>query len=116
MNYDTTTTEAVPDFFAESNAYYAHLETVKHTLTDDVRRLYRTASDDTGGSGICRDLLRIIHNKRGLIDPTDLSRLDIKSRKAALRLLELAATPSELSDNGLSGILTPAQIQNLLSE
>lgn len=93
----------------------SRIEELKAVFNSDVQRLYDVYVEETGASEICRDILRAVHNKRGNIDPTEMFRLDFANKAAALRLIELAASPFELSDDGLAGILTPTQIQNLLS-
>lgn len=101
---------------AMTRGHRNRIEELNGAFPDDVRRLYRVYAEDTGASKICRDILRAVHHKRGNIDPTEMFRLDFDNKAAALRLIELAASPFELSDDGLSEILTPAQIENLLSE
>jgi hypothetical protein len=101
---------------AMTRGHQSRMQELKAAFDSDVRRLYAVYAEDTGASEICRDILRVVHNKRGNIDPTEMFRLDFDNKAAALRLIELAASPFELSDDGLSEILTPAQIENLLSE
>lgn len=92
------------------------MEELQGAFADDVRRLYAVYAGETGASEVCRDILRVVHNKQGNIDPTEMFRLDFDNKAAGLRLIELAASPFELSDDGLSEILTPNQIERLLSE
>ncbi|RWR05096.1 hypothetical protein [Paenirhodobacter populi] len=107
--------ETITTLTAMMRGHQSRIEELKPFFAEDVERLYRVYEEDTGASAICRDILRIVHMKRGNIDPTEMFRLDFDNKAAALRLIELAASPFELSDDGLAGILTPTQIQNLLS-
>lgn len=100
----------------ETRQHNQRIGEVKPNFAEDVTRLYRTFAGMSGASEICRDILRIIHNKRGTIDPTEMYRLDFDNKKSALRLIALATSPSALSDDGLFGILTNNQIQRLLSD
>ena len=103
-------------FKKETRDHQRRIETLETSFKEDVKRLYRVYADDSGASAICGDILRIVHFKRGQIDPTEMFRLDYDNKAAALRVIELLASPNELSDDGLSGILSSGQLDRLLSE
>lgn len=109
-------TTTIDTLAAMTRKHRDRMEELKGAFPDDVRRLYAVYVGDTGASDVCGSILRTIHDKFGTIDPTEMFRLDFDNKAAALRLIELAASPFELSDDGLAGILTPAQIERLFPD
>lgn len=101
---------------AETKSHQLRMKTLKRFFVEDVLKLYEAYADNDGASAVCGDILRIIHTKEGDVDPTEMFRLDFENKAAALRLIELAASPFELSDEGLAEVLTDEQLAHLLAE
>lgn len=67
----------------------------------DVRRIYAVWSARTGSSRVAGEILNVLHRKDGTIDPFGLYQLDMTNLISAMRLIEMCANPSLLSDRGL---------------
>lgn len=99
----------------ERNAYYDRLDGMNGSFGHDVRRLYDLAQKRAVAGAVCRQILLAVHEKRGSVDLFELRHLSLTNKLAALRLIELCATPSRLLDGGLTGILSRSEIEALYS-
>lgn len=85
----------------------------------DVRRIYAVWRAQTGSSAVAGEILNVLHRKTGMIDPYGLYNLDMANLAAAMRLIEMCANPSLVSDRGLAydcdgnPLLSDAQVANL---
>jgi hypothetical protein len=100
----------------EMDAFNVRLEGIKAGFADDVQRLHDLAQERTGAGSICQQILQALHQKSGSVDLFELRHLDVRNKSAALRLVELCATPSLLSDAGLAGILTEDEVEALFAD
>lgn len=86
---------------------------------DDVRKMYAVWRAQTGSSAVAGEILNVLHRKTGMIDPYGLYNLDMANLASAMRLIEMCANPSLVSDRGLAydcdgnPLLSDAQVANL---
>lgn len=101
---------------AEADAAHARLDAMRSSYAYDVCRLFDLAARRTDATEICVQILRCLHQKRGLVDLFELRRLDLTNKAVAMRLIELCGSPSMLPDSGLMGILSPDEIEALFAD
>lgn len=109
MDTMTKLIEMILDEEEEANALRKHLPA-------DIRLLYHLWTFRSHASPICGEILRAVHMKEGNFNVCDLTYLDPPNCRAALRVIGLLARPTFLSDRGLEGLLSNAEIHSLFEE
>lgn len=97
----TDDVQVVDEFLAQQEEADNRARELEGRYGDDVRQIYQLWLGETGASLIAGQVLRVLNNKAGSIMPIELCTLDHHNLAAVLRLLEICAMPSLISDRGL---------------